>query len=106
MALNPPQSTSSILVAAGDRQPIAGASPVEQMTDEMLIAQAKWLPQYRAQMPAVKRRYAKAEKLARFDSTGACRKAEADVATVGKRNAATAAKRKAGKILNITEPEG
>ena len=90
--------------------PLVGAvctpPEVEQMTDEMLIAQAKWLPQYRAQMPAVKRRYAKAEKLARFDSTGACRKAEADVATVGKRNAATAAKRKAGKILNITEPEG
>jgi alpha-galactosidase len=29
-----------------------------------------------------------------------------DIATVGKRNAATAAKRKAGKMPNITEPEG
>ena len=90
--------------------PLVGAvctpPEVEQMTDEMLIAEAKWLPQYRAQMPNIKRRFAKAKKLARFDSTGACRKSEADAATVSRRNAATAAKRKAGKMLNITEPEG
>ncbi len=90
--------------------PLVGAvctpPEVEQMVDEMLIAQANWLPQYRSQMAAVKRRFAKAKKLARFDSTGACRKTEADVATVAKRNAETVAKRKAGKILNITEPEG
>ena len=90
--------------------PLVGAvcttPEIEQMTDEMLIAQAKWLPQYRAQIPAIRRRFAKAEKLARFDASGACRKAFADVKTVARRNAATAAKRKAGKMLNITEPEG
>ncbi len=90
--------------------PLVGAvctpPEVEQMTDEMLIAQAKWLPQYKGQMAAVKRRFAQSEKLARFDSTGACRKPEVDAATVGRSNAATAAKRKAGKMLNISEPEG
>ncbi len=58
--------------------PLVGAvctpPEIEQMTDEMLIAQAKWLPQYRSHIPAIRRRFAKAEKLARFDSTGACRK--------------------------------
>lgn len=90
--------------------PLVGAvctpPEIEQMTSEMLIAQARWLPQYRSQIPAIKRRFAKEAKLARFDTTGACRKVQADVATVAKRNAATAAKRKAGKMLNITEPEG
>lgn len=33
-----------------------------QMTDEMLIAQAKWLPQYSAAIPAAKERLAKAER--------------------------------------------
>lgn len=90
--------------------PLVGAvctpPEIEQMTAEMLIEQARWLPQYRPQIPAIKRRFAKEAKLARFDATGACRKAQSDIATVGKRNAATAAKRKAGKMLNITEPEG
>ena len=33
-----------------------------QMTDEMLIAQAKWLPQYKASIPAAKKRLADHEK--------------------------------------------
>lgn len=90
--------------------PLVGAvcttPEISQMTDKMLVAQAKWLPQYRSEITAAKRRLTKEPSLARFDTTGACRKAMADVKTVGKRTAATAAKRKAGKALNIAEPEG
>ena len=76
------------------------------MTDAMLVAQAKWLPQYRYVLAEAKRRLAKEPKLARFGTSGACRKKQASVKAVTKRNAVTAAKRKAGKALNITEPEG
>jgi len=44
--------------------PLVGAvcNPPEvwQMTDEMLVAQAKWLPQYKAAIPAAKKRLSKA----------------------------------------------
>ena len=44
--------------------PLVGAvcNPEEvwQMTDEMLIAQAKWLPQYRPHIPAARKRLAEA----------------------------------------------
>ena len=90
--------------------PLVGAvctpDEVEQMTDEMLLAEARWLPQYRHVIPAVKRRFASAPRLARFGTEGAARKKMADVKTVSARNAATAAKRKSGRMLNITEPEG
>jgi alpha-galactosidase len=46
--------------------PLVGAvcSPEEvwQMTDEMLVAHAKWLPQYRQEIPAARRRLAQHEK--------------------------------------------
>ena len=59
--------------------PLVGAvcttPEVEQMTDEMLLAEAKWLPQYAKQIPAIRRKFAKAEKLARFPGNkGAFRK--------------------------------
>ena len=90
--------------------PLVGAvctpPEISQMTDRMLVAQAKWLPQYRAGIAAAKRSLAGEPSLARFDTTGACRKAMAGVAAVARRTAATAAKRKAGKALDIAEPEG
>lgn len=59
--------------------PLVGAvcttPEVEQLTQEMLLAEAKWLPQYAAQIPALKRAFSKAPKLARFpDYKGAFRK--------------------------------
>lgn len=46
--------------------PLTGAvcDPVEidQMTDEMLVAQAQWLPQYRSAIPAARARLAKAKR--------------------------------------------
>jgi alpha-galactosidase len=35
---------------------------IEQMTDEMLVATAQWLPQYRGEIPAAKRRLALAKR--------------------------------------------
>ena len=44
--------------------PLVGAvcdpEEVWQMTDEMLVAQAEWLPQYRAEIPLAKKRLADA----------------------------------------------
>ncbi|MEI6211730.1 MAG: alpha-glucosidase/alpha-galactosidase [bacterium] len=90
--------------------PLVGAvcTPPEaaQMTDEMLIAQAKWLPQYREELPAAKKRFASEPRLGTRSTRGAARKGVASVKQVAKRNAQTAAKRKSGRKLNIAEPEG
>jgi alpha-galactosidase len=90
--------------------PLVGAccTPPEiaQMTDRMLVAQARWLPQYRAAIPAARRRLAAGPNLARFGTQGAARKAAAGVAKVAARTAATEKKRRAGKKLDIAEPEG
>jgi hypothetical protein len=72
----------------------------------MLVAQARWLPQYRAALPAARRRLAAGPGLARYGTQGACRKAAAGVASVAARAARTEKKRKSGKKLDIAEPEG
>ncbi|MCL1856632.1 MAG: alpha-glucosidase/alpha-galactosidase [Kiritimatiellaeota bacterium] len=79
---------------------------ISQMTDEMLIAQAKWLPQYKGSLAATKKRFASEKKLGTWTWEGVGRKQLATATAVTKRNAATAAKRKAGKKLDIAEPEG
>ncbi|NLB69370.1 MAG: alpha-glucosidase/alpha-galactosidase [Lentisphaerae bacterium] len=90
--------------------PLVGAvcttPEISQMTDAMLVAQSKWLPQYKNIIASTKRRLSREPSLARFDTTGTCRKEHADAKTVAKRNAATAKKRKSGKALDIAEPEG
>ncbi len=61
--------------------PLVGAvcNPEEvwQMTDEMLVAQAKWLPQYQAEIPRAQERLAAAERnetrVHLSDSRGAAR---------------------------------
>lgn len=57
--------------------PLVGAvcNPEEvwQMTDEMLIAQAKWLPQYRKEVPKARRRLAGAKRLGTWKWKGAAR---------------------------------
>jgi alpha-galactosidase len=90
--------------------PLVGAvctpPEISQLTDEMLIAQARWLPQYKTAIPAARRRFAAEPRLGTQSTTGAARKAVAGVKTVTKRNARTAAARKAGKKLDVAEPEG
>ncbi len=55
----------TLLKQAMLHDPLTGAvcNPEEiwQMTDEMLVAQAEWLPQYQAEIPAAKARLAEAE---------------------------------------------
>lgn len=67
----------SLLKQAMLLDPLVGAvcdpDEVWQMTDEMLIAGEKWLPQYAAQMPEIKGRFAAEPKLAKYDTTGAAR---------------------------------
>jgi alpha-galactosidase len=56
----------SLLKQAMLHDPLVGAvcdpEEVWQMTDEMLVAQAKWLPQYKAEIPKARRRLAQHEK--------------------------------------------
>ncbi len=90
--------------------PLVGAvctpPEISQMTDEMLVAQARWLPQYKGEVPEAKRRLAAEPRLGTHDTRGAARKEMADVQTVAARNVKTAAKRRAGRKLDIAEPEG
>jgi alpha-galactosidase len=57
--------------------PLVGAvcdpEEISQMTDEMLIAQAKWLPQYRDEIPAARKRLASARRLGTKKWRGAAR---------------------------------
>ena len=90
--------------------PLVGAvcttPEIDQMTDEMVVAEAKWLPQYKGEIAAAKKRLAAGPRLGTHGTKGAARKEMADVKTVAERNAKTAAKRKAGKKLDVAEPEG
>jgi len=57
---------------------VCNPEEIWQMTDEMLVAQSKWLPQYAADIPAAKRRLAQHEKdgtrvKRRLNYTGAVR---------------------------------
>ena len=57
--------------------PLVGAvcttPEISQMTDEMLIAQAEWLPQYQDALPEVKQRFASEPPLGTHDTQGAAR---------------------------------
>ncbi len=46
---------------------------ISQMVDEMLIGQARWLPQYKKAVPAAKARFASEEKLGIHNTEGAAR---------------------------------
>jgi alpha-galactosidase len=46
---------------------------ISQMVDEMLVAQARWLPQYRKAIPAAKARFASEERLGLHGTEGAAR---------------------------------
>ena len=57
--------------------PLTGAvctpPEIEQLVDDMLVAQAKWLPQWAAEIPAARKRLASAPRLGLRDSEGAAR---------------------------------
>ena len=67
---------------------------ISQMTDEMLIAQSQWLPQYAAAIPEVEARFAAEPRLGRKSIKGAARLKTKTVAEMQKN--AEAARRNAG----------
>ncbi|MGA1197433.1 MAG: alpha-glucosidase/alpha-galactosidase, partial [Candidatus Latescibacterota bacterium] len=93
--------------------PLVGAvcNPPEvwQMVDEMLVAQAKWLPQYKSAVPKAKKRLASEKRLGTKKTQGAARVKTKSVAEMRKhaaqarKNADAADKgnmTKSGKLLN------
>ncbi|MFA5205946.1 MAG: alpha-glucosidase/alpha-galactosidase [Lentisphaeria bacterium] len=92
----------ALLKQAMMMDPLVGAvctpPEISQMTDEMLIAQAQWLPQYAAAIPAAQARFAAEEKLGTHASKGAVRLKTKSVtemqrnAAESRRNAAAADK--------------
>ncbi|NQT91186.1 MAG: alpha-glucosidase/alpha-galactosidase [Lentisphaerae bacterium] len=71
--------------------PLTGAvcdpAEISQMVDEMLIAQSRWLPQYRDALPAVRRRFRGEKKLGTRTTRGAARIGTKTVAQVRKSGA-------------------
>ena len=67
----------SLLKQAMMMDPLVGAvcnpPEISQMTDEMLVAQAKWLPQYRREIPKARRRLAGEKRLGTRKTRGAAR---------------------------------
>jgi len=67
----------ALLKQAMMMDPLVGAvcstEEIAQMTDEMLVAQAKWLPQYRREIARAKRRLASCRRLGTSRSRGAAR---------------------------------
>jgi len=72
--------------------PLVGAvctpPEISQMTDEMLIRQAQWLPQYAAELAAVKKRFASEKKLGTKGTKGAARLKTKSVSEMRKNKAA------------------
>ena len=60
-----------------------------QMTDEMLVAQAPWLPQYAKEIPLAKKRLASEKPLGKKSARGAARKKTRTVAQMKRDSAAT-----------------
>jgi len=76
----------ALLKQAMMMDPLTGAvcdpEEISQMTDEMLVAQARWLPQYKRQIPAARKRLAEAKRKGLYKGTntwhGAARLTEKD----------------------------
>ena len=67
----------TLLKQAMMMDPLVGAvcnpNEISQMTDEMLVAQARWLPQYAEAIPAARERLAKEKPLGTHSTQGAAR---------------------------------
>ena len=83
----------TLLKQAAMMDPLTGAvcdpNEISQMVDEMLVAQAKWLPQYRKDIPKAKARLKSEKPLGTRKTQGAARKKTKSVADMRK-NAAEA----------------
>jgi alpha-galactosidase len=78
-----------LLVQAMMMDPLVGAvcnpPEISQLVDEMLTAQAKWLPQYAHEIPAAKKRLASQKRLGTRSVKGAARLATRSVAELRRR---------------------
>ncbi len=88
-----------LLKQAAMLDPLTGAvcnpPEISQMVDEMLIAQAKWLPNYKRAIPAARRRFKKERKLGTRSTRGAARKKTKSVTQIRKAKGSGAARRTA-----------
>ena len=82
----------SLLKQAAMMDPLTGAvcdpNEISQMVDEMLIAQAKWLPQYRKEIPKAKKRLKSEKPLGTRRTQGVARKKTKSVSDMRKNAAA------------------
>ena len=79
------------------------------MTDEMLVAQSKWLPQYGKSIPAARKRLAAAKPLGTRKTKGAARLQTKTTAQMRRDRAAArsnAAAADKGNLLGKTVPKG
>ena len=101
----------TLLKQAMLHDPLVGAvcdpEEVWQMTDELLAAQAQWLPQYRGAIPAARRRLADAERdgtrVRLRDNRGAARKAPKTVEEMARSRAEARANAAAADKGNLTK---
>jgi alpha-galactosidase len=89
--------------------PLVGAvcdpEEISQMTDAMLVAQAKWLPQYAGEIPAAKKRLRSAKPLGVRSTRGAARKKTRTVEQIRReRKPSGRTTRAAGKGKGGTKP--
>ncbi|MFC1601061.1 alpha-glucosidase/alpha-galactosidase [Candidatus Sumerlaeota bacterium] len=81
----------TLLKQAAMMDPLTGAvcdpNEISQMVDEMLIAQAKWLPQFRSEIPKARKRLKSEKPLGTKKTAGAARKKTKTVAEMRKRSA-------------------
>jgi alpha-galactosidase len=104
----------TLLKQAMLHDPLVGAvcNPEEvwQMTDELLIAQARWLPQYQDAIPAAERRLAEAEangtRVRLQETVGAARLHTKTVAEMAEDAARTRALAQAADKGNMTRSNG
>jgi len=88
----------TLLKQAMMMDPLVGAAcdpnEISQMTDEMLVAQAKWLPQYKSEIPRARKRLRTEKRLGTRTTKGAARVRTKTIAEM-KRDAAAARRRAA-----------
>ena len=89
------QGDVDLLKQAAMMDPLTGAAcnpnEISQMVDEMLIAQSRWLPQYKKEIPRARRRF-KSEKILGTRKTAGAARLHTKTVTEMKKNAARARK--------------
>ena len=96
-----------LLKQAAMMDPLTGAvcdpNEISQMVDEMLVAQAKWLPQYKRELPKAKARLKKEKRLGTIKTKGAARKRTKTVSEMKKQAAAARKQAQAADKANILD---